>query len=111
MIRTVRAALALCLPLAGCVAAETTATGAISSGAAVTTTLAAEPEAIAAQPARATYSCGNQGWLTVESRGGFVLVTSPEGDQVELPASPAARRRALARKATRSFWKVRRRST
>lgn len=44
------------------------------------------------QPVTATYACGAEGSITVQSLSGAVLVTSPEGEQVELPASPAAQK-------------------
>ena len=41
-----------------------------------------------AQPRMATYSCGEDGSLTVESLGSAVRVLGTDGSAVDLPASP-----------------------
>ncbi len=42
------------------------------------------------QPSHATYSCGPRGTLTVDNFRTSVKLVDPEGESVDLPASPAA---------------------
>ncbi len=44
------------------------------------------------QPRHLSYDCGDGGKLAIESFGGSVVVTDPEGEAIELPASPPAQR-------------------
>ncbi|SFT39398.1 hypothetical protein [Mesorhizobium sp. YR577] len=41
------------------------------------------------QPSHATYSCGPRGTLTVDNFRTSVKLVDPEGESVDLPASPA----------------------
>ena len=41
-----------------------------------------------AQPRRATYDCGRDGTITVESMPSAVRLVEPEGSSYDLPASP-----------------------
>jgi membrane-bound inhibitor of C-type lysozyme len=45
--------------------------------------------ASAVQPSHATYVCGDQGTLDVDNMRTSVRLTDPDGDNIELPASPA----------------------
>ncbi len=50
---------------------------------------AATDTASAVQPGHATYVCGDAGTLDVDNLRTSVRLTDPDGDNVELPASPA----------------------
>ncbi|MDH6231452.1 hypothetical protein M2281_002024 [Mesorhizobium soli] len=64
-------------------AATTLATAAIKPAAPATAEFGAP------QPAHATYNCGQRGSLTIDNFRTSVRLVDPEGDNVELPASPA----------------------
>jgi membrane-bound inhibitor of C-type lysozyme len=87
MTRIARAGLMLLLPLlaTACVEPEKAVSG--IQPAAVQP---AQNRSGDSQPGTATYDCGEDGSITVQNLHGSVLVTGPEGDQVELPASPVA---------------------
>lgn len=70
------------LILASCVAAEGPDTG--------TTGSAADTSVTAPQPKLATYSCGEDGSISVESLGDAVRVLGTDGVSIDLPAAPPA---------------------
>lgn len=45
-----------------------------------------------AQPRMASYSCTDGATMTVENFGSFVHVVSPDGENLDLPASPETQR-------------------
>ncbi|MBS9722235.1 hypothetical protein JYU29_16190 [Tianweitania sp. BSSL-BM11] len=78
LVRTMAASIALAILAAGCVASETT-NNANPNG---------SSDGTAAQPRMATYSCGEDGSITVESLGNAVRVLGTDGASIDLPASP-----------------------
>ncbi len=79
--RNVVAMLALSILAAACVAAEQPSTDAASNAAGTVS-----------QPRMATYNCGEDGSITVESLGSAVRVLGTDGASIDLPASPPTQR-------------------
>lgn len=79
-----------------CVAQQTGATTQAHTSASTTVQPAASAAvpvaAEAAQPRVATYKCGSGSAITVENRGDSVHVVGTNGEEVDLPAAPAAQR-------------------
>lgn len=78
LVRNAAALIALSILAAACVAPETSGNAAKGG----------TPEGTAAQPRMATYSCGEDGSITVESLGSAVRVLGTDGAAVDLPAAP-----------------------
>jgi membrane-bound inhibitor of C-type lysozyme len=63
------------------------------SGGAKTEATAASAESISeAQPRMASYTCAGGASVTVENFGSSVRVVGPEGESLDLPASPSTQR-------------------
>ncbi|MFC3221033.1 hypothetical protein ACFOEZ_18625 [Tianweitania populi] len=77
LVRNTTVLIALSILAAACVASETT-NNANTGGA----------EGTAAQPRMATYSCGEDGSITVENLGSAVRVQGTDGASIDLPAAP-----------------------
>lgn len=78
LVRNAAVLTALSILTAACVASETVNNP----------TTGGTPEGSAAQPHVATYSCGEDGSITVESLGSAVRVLGTDGSAVDLPAAP-----------------------
>lgn len=77
-VRNTAALIALSILAAGCVGSETT-NNANPGG---------TGDGTAAQPRMATYSCGEDGSITVENLGSAVRVLGTDGASIDLPAAP-----------------------